>query len=326
MMSWVEVSKVRLVTIYALLLAYWAVPHILVAADQQDTATAAPNVVFEAFGTFTKPPISGTDLFRLQGEPFTVSVAASAASAPVKSGNNWAVYSPLHLLGTVKSGLLQAPTTLNSYSTSVELSYNASGEPFTLATPLRIVNLDITLRADILMPAGTLATLLIHPFTQPVALTPANATLTYTDGGESTVLGINGVLTTSVQTSIGASAADVPAAAALMLHGEGAEAITVHPDGTRSIRPAGAGPVALGGLQDTTLLRFYASGARGAGDVRVHIAGQDVPVLYSGASAHFGSMDEVTVQLPRSLAGTGPADVELAVDGRAAAPVRIYIQ
>ena len=49
-------------------------------------------------------------------------------------------------------------------------------------------------------------------------------------------------------------------------------------------------------------------------------------MIYSGAAGHFPGLDEVTVEVPRSLAGIDEADVELTVDGRPASPVRIHIQ
>jgi uncharacterized protein (TIGR03437 family) len=58
----------------------------------------------------------------------------------------------------------------------------------------------------------------------------------------------------------------------------------------------------------------------------VQIAGQDVPVRYAGATGHFPGLDEVTVEVPRSLAGIGDADVVLTADGQTASPVRIHIQ
>jgi uncharacterized protein (TIGR03437 family) len=87
-----------------------------------------------------------------------------------------------------------------------------------------------------------------------------------------------------------------------------------------------AAPVDPGASGDTVMLQFYASGVRDASEVHVQIAGQDVPVRYSGASGHFPGLDEVTVDLPRSLAGTGDVDVVLTADGQTASPVRIHIQ
>jgi uncharacterized protein (TIGR03437 family) len=65
---------------------------------------------------------------------------------------------------------------------------------------------------------------------------------------------------------------------------------------------------------------------RGASEVRMQIAGQDVPVLYAGASGHFSGLDEVTVEVPRTLAGIGEADAVLTVDGQTASPVRVRLQ
>ena len=77
---------------------------------------------------------------------------------------------------------------------------------------------------------------------------------------------------------------------------------------------------------DKVMLQFYTSGVRDASEVHVRIAGQDVPVLYSGASGHFAGLDEVIVELPRSLAGMGRVDVVLTADGQTAGPVSIHIQ
>jgi uncharacterized protein (TIGR03437 family) len=74
------------------------------------------------------------------------------------------------------------------------------------------------------------------------------------------------------------------------------------------------------------LLQFYASGVRDASEVHVRIAGQEVPVLYSGPAGHFPGLDEVTVEIPRSLAGMGESEVLLTADGEPASPVRIHIQ
>lgn len=162
---------------------------------------AAPNVIYKAYGTFIEPPVSGGDLFHLQGEPFNISVTASAASAPKHSGRGYAVYSPLAMTGTVKSGLLSSPTNISSHSASIELQSGATGESFTVASPIRIVGLQIKIQAVIKPPRGTLTTLYIHPFTAPVTMIGANATLSYTDGTETTVLGINGQLSATAQSN-----------------------------------------------------------------------------------------------------------------------------
>ena len=62
------------------------------------------------------------------------------------------------------------------------------------------------------------------------------------------------------------------------------------------------------------------------GETAVQIAGQDVPVLYAGPAQYFPGLDQVSVAVPRSLAGSGKVSVVLTVDGRPAKPASIEIQ
>ena len=114
--------------------------------------------------------------------------------------------------------------------------------------------------------------------------------------------------------------------ARVRLHTDAVQVITAHADGTQSVRPIETAPLDPGASPDKMLLQFYASGVRDASAVHVQIAGQDVPVRYAGATGHFPGLDEVTVEVPRSLAGIGDADVVLTADGQTASPVRIHIQ
>jgi hypothetical protein len=111
-----------------------------------------------------------------------------------------------------------------------------------------------------------------------------------------------------------------------VLHPDAVQVITEHADGSQSVRPIQAAPVEVGVSADTVRLQFYGSGLRDASEVHVQIGGQDVPVLYFGASGHFQGLDEVVVEVPHSLAGMGAVDVAMTVDGQAASPVRIHIR
>jgi len=111
-----------------------------------------------------------------------------------------------------------------------------------------------------------------------------------------------------------------------LLRLEGAQVIAEHADGSQSSRPLSAGPVDLLASPDKMLLQFYASGVHEASVVHLQIAGQDVPVRYSGASGYFPGLDEVMVEVPRSLAGRGQVEVALTVDGQTASPVTVHIQ
>jgi hypothetical protein len=126
-----------------------------------------------------------------------------------------------------------------------------------------------------------------------------------------------------------ASGTATPAAgpkAGALLHSTAVQVISAHADGTQSVRPLQGAPVDLLASSDKVMLQFYASGVREASEVRVQIAGQDVPVLHSGASADFPGLDEITVEVPRSLAGMGQVDVVLTADGETASPVHVSIQ
>ena len=290
----------------------------LVAASQ--TLAAAPNVTYTATGTFGTTPIGGSDLFKLAGEPFSISVVANEALVSKNHGAQWAVYSGLKMTGTVQSGLLPTPVTIANSSTNLALAYgNPSYDVFLLGSPVKISGMTVTITANINMPEGTIGNDHILPFKAPVSLGPANATVTYSDGTATTTLAVaNGTLSTSVPPA-------ATTAAGVVLHAAGAQAITAHPDGTRSVRPAGAA-VDLGDPEDVVALQFYAAGLRDASEVRLQIGGVDVPVIYAGPAGQFPGLDQVSVQLPRSLAGRGDVEVVLTVDGHAASPVHIRIQ
>ncbi len=309
-------SKMETLAVSAVM-AWFAVSSNLAAA------TTAPNVTYKASGVFANPPVSGTDEFRLAGEPFSMSVVANAALTPTRHGAQWAQYNDLSMTGTVQSGLVPTPIAIANSTTDILL---ATGNPnvdfFELGSPILVVGLKMTVSARISMPKGTIANALIHPFTAPVTLTPANALMTYTYGTVSATLGINGTLSTSLSQAL----ATPDSAAAPVLHGAGAQAITHRADGTQSIRPVQAGPVDLGSSTDTVALQFYASGISGASSVRAQVAGQDVPVLYAGPSGRFPGLDQVSVQLPRSLAGSGDVGVVVIANGQSSNPVHVRIQ
>ena len=284
---------------------------------------AAPNVIYTASGIFSTPPVAGADVFQLQGQPFSMSVVANVAMVSKNHGAQWAVYNTLKMTGTVQSGLLPTPVAISNSNTSILLAVgNPSQDSFMLGSPVSVIGTTLTVTANIVMPKGTLTNDHVLPFTASVTLTPANATVTYSDGTASTTLGINGTLTATVP----GTTADV----GVMLYGDGAQAIAMHADGTQSVQPIGARavdlPLDLGAPSDVVVLQFYASGLRDAGEVRVQIGGEEAAVLYAGAAGRFSGLDQVSVQVPRSLAGRGAAEVLLTAAGQTAGAVRLRIQ
>ncbi|HXM42283.1 MAG TPA: hypothetical protein VN924_13605 [Bryobacteraceae bacterium] len=161
------------------------------------------------------------------------------------------------------------------------------------------------------------------------ATAPAwNNTLNGTTTDNTVTWSCQGVLSTSLSI-IGTAAGNVESGsvkASPVLHNNAVQVITAHADGSQSQRPLTAAPVDPGASTDKTMLQFYASGVRDASEVHVQIAGQEVPVVYAGPAGHFPGLDEVTVEVPRSLSGMGESDVVLTADGESASPVRIHVQ
>jgi hypothetical protein len=281
---------------------------------------AAPNITFTASGTFASL-VSGNDELRLAGEPFSISVVASSAAAPIQHGSNWAVLSPFKMTGTVHSGLVSTtPVNISSAGASIQQAIGPTYDIFIAAFPIKVVGISLTIKANIIMPAGTLSTLLIHPF-PAVALGPGNATVTYSDSSGTTTLAVSkGSLTATSPTSATASTK------ALAVHSEGAQIATLHSDGSESLHPFGNGLVTLGAPEDKVVLRLYVSGVDAGSTVRAEIGGEEVPVLYAGKSGYFAGLDEVHVLLPSSLAARGSVELLVKADGQTVKAVPLQIQ
>lgn len=88
-------------------------------------------------------------------------------------------------------------------------------------------------------------------------------------------------------------------------------------------------PVDFGPESDQLFLVLFGTGIRNVrspDSVRARIGGAngvEAEVLYAGAQGSFVGLDQVNLRLPRSLAGSDIADINLAVDGKAANTVQI---
>jgi len=107
-------------------------------------------------------------------------------------------------------------------------------------------------------------------------------------------------------------------------NGQGAPAailLRVSPDNTRSTEfpfAAGAGgfvaaPIRFG--DDRLFLDLYATGVRGSSSVEVVLGTQAIAPLYAGAQPQYPGLDQVTFELPRSLAGAGRLDAWIVSGG-----------
>jgi uncharacterized protein (TIGR03437 family) len=296
------------------------------ASDQLVAANpaVAPNVTYTAAGMFATTPINGNDLFKLAGQTFSISVVVNAATVPTAHGAHWASYTKQKMTGTVTSGLEPTPLSISSGLTSIELGTgNPSYDVFELFAPVNVIGIQINVLADIHMPTGTITSALVHPFASTPLAPPDQMSYTDPATGASTTLAIaSGTVVATIPG--GSTVTETPAS--VQLHAGNASVITAHADGIKSVRSLGTAAVDLGAASDKVVLQFFASGVRDGSEVRVQIAGRDVPILYAGPAEHFAGLDQVNVTVPRSLAGSGDVDVVLSVDGRTASPLHLQIQ
>ena len=113
-------------------------------------------------------------------------------------------------------------------------------------------------------------------------------------------------------------------------------ALRVSSTGTQTVEPAyalnaqgsySAAPINMGSATDKVYLTIYATGLQAAGlaNVTVTVNGVSTPVLYAGYGGYVG-VDQVNVQLPASLAGSGTVALQLTASGISANSVQIAIQ
>jgi hypothetical protein len=172
----------------------------------------APNVLYTATGTFSTPQVSGSDSFRLAGEPFNITVIANSATVPHQHGAGWADYTGLRLKGTVHSALIPTGVPINSNYTFMVLALgNPNYDVFQLQAPVIVIKQTVTITATIHLPLGTITKWTIHPFTAPVSMDATNATVTYSNAGNATTLTVaSGTLNAAYPTRSATTASAAP--------------------------------------------------------------------------------------------------------------------
>ncbi|HMX25992.1 MAG TPA: putative Ig domain-containing protein, partial [Blastocatellia bacterium] len=118
-----------------------------------------------------------------------------------------------------------------------------------------------------------------------------------------------------------------------------ASALLFKADGTQSSQPVArfdttnsrfvAVPIDLGGESDRVFLSLFGTGLRkrtSLENVRAFIGGIQAPVLFAGEQGGFAGLDQINIEIPRALAGSGLVDLVLIVDDRPANVVQIHIQ
>ena len=82
----------------------------------------------------------------------------------------------------------------------------------------------------------------------------------------------------------------------------------------------------LGPESDRVILLLFGSGIRFGGTIRATIGGQQMPLLDFAPSQEFVGLDQVNVDLLRTLIGAGEVDIVLTVDNKTANTVTLNIQ
>jgi uncharacterized protein (TIGR03437 family) len=111
----------------------------------------------------------------------------------------------------------------------------------------------------------------------------------------------------------------VPVAAILWVRPSGAQESELVYDCSEGVGNCEPIPIDLGPANGQAYMTLYGTGIRGRSSlegVRVTIGGRDVPVLYAGDQGFFVGVDQLNIQLPPELAGSGRVLLRVTVDGR----------
>jgi uncharacterized protein (TIGR03437 family) len=111
---------------------------------------------------------------------------------------------------------------------------------------------------------------------------------------------------------------------------------TAHADGTQVSQPiyscnsSGCQPVPVdvSNPTDTNVLVLYATGIRNAllPSITAQLGSVNPSVLFAGAQSQFPGLDQINLQLPGSLAGSGQVMLQIVASGQKANPVRLMFR
>jgi uncharacterized protein (TIGR03437 family) len=161
-----------------------------------------------------------------------------------------------------------------------------------------------------------------------LALGPARLTVTNSTGQSA----VSSVSISAV--SPGLFAADAsgkgPAAANVVnVAADGRQTVSLAADCQGTPLRCATVPIDLGSEGERVFVIFYGTGIRGRSSldrVAVSVGGTPVEASYAGVQPQFPGLDQINLELPRSLAGRGVTDVRVSVDGLAANTVQIEIR
>jgi hypothetical protein len=80
---------------------------------------------------------------------------------------------------------------------------------------------------------------------------------------------------------------------------------------------------------DKVFLLLFGTGVRerkSLGDVGIKVGAIDAPVMFAGAQGNHVGLDQINLELPRSLKGAGEVSVQCIVEGKASNQVTVMIK
>jgi uncharacterized protein (TIGR03437 family) len=167
-------------------------------------------------------------------------------------------------------------------------------------------------------------------FQVPSGLSPGASTLAVTHKGAVIASGATQLVTVAPGLfAANANGRGVAAAVALRVKANGVQSYEPVARYDEQSRQFVAVPLDLGGVDEQVFLILFGTGVRfrsALTAVTTKIGGVDVPVSFAGAQGQLVGLDQINVQLLRSLAGRGEMDVVVTVDGKTANAVRVNIK
>jgi uncharacterized protein (TIGR03437 family) len=167
-------------------------------------------------------------------------------------------------------------------------------------------------------------------FLTPTGLANGTATITITNwAGELNTFPVQVANVAPGLFSADATGQGAAAAGVLTVAADGTRSNSVAADCTTTPGKCVTVPIDLGSPATSVYLSLYGTGIRrrsSLDNVTVTIGGVPVTPLYAGTQSQYPGLDQINLQLPRSLAGLGEADVVVSVDGQAANVVRVAVR
>lgn len=283
--------------------------------DGASTTAASPEHIYAAGGTYTwKVTVTVDDASDSSSGTITISANVPNKLTGVSAASyEGSLFTGEEIVAAFGSGL----TSATEIASSVPL-------PTTLAgTTVKVKDSAGTERLASLffVSPGQINYLL------PPGIASGTATVTVVNGSSTVASGAVEVAKVAPGLfSANSSGQGVPSGYALRIKGDNSqsnEAISQYDAGQAKFL---AVPIDFGPATDQMYLILYGTGIRSRSSlsaVTFTLGGENVPVLYTGPQGDFVGLDQINLQLPRSLAGRGEVDGVLTVDGVVANKIRL---